>query len=307
MDLLSIIAGQDTEGLFEVRCRNPRNGRIGAREWFSVSDWRSGTAEVVELLDGQPTLSNFAREHAAKFDVYVGAAPRTMREGGKNAIAQVWCLWADCDTPEAIERLKHFRPKPGLIIGSGNGQHAWWPLSHPLSPVWAVRANRRLAHALGADIKATDAARILRYPGTLNHKTDPPMRVMIEKGIRNPRADFALPVAAIVGGLSDPPGTAKPRKPRPDVISDDPLLGISAGRYYQTLTGRKVTQGNVTCPFHSGGKERSPSMRLYDTTWYCWGCTRGGSIYEFGSMLWGLDTRGTAFLELKERLTHALA
>lgn len=297
MQILSIIAGKDTEGLYEVRCRNPRNGRIGAREWFPLTETEA--------------CQRFMAEHASRLDVYVGAALRTKREGGKSAIQRVWCLWADLDTPEAIERLQGFTPRPSLVISSGSGQHAWWALPEPLAPAWAERANRRLAHALGGDMKATDAARILRPPGTLNHKTDPPARVTTELCVpgwqhEQVRRDFLLPVAAIVGGLADPLGRAKPRIPRPDVISDDPLLGVSADRYYTTLTGRKITRGNVTCPFHSDGKERSPSMRLYDTTWFCWGCARGGSVYEFGSMLWGLPRRGRDFMELKERLAEWL-
>jgi hypothetical protein len=34
------------------------------------------------------------REHARQTDVYVGCAPRTPRAGTKDAIRQVWTLWA---------------------------------------------------------------------------------------------------------------------------------------------------------------------------------------------------------------------
>ncbi|MDR5730559.1 MAG: hypothetical protein RB191_24385, partial [Terriglobia bacterium] len=84
MQLLSIIAGNDTTGMYEIRCRNPRNGRIGAREWFG--------------LDERKACLRYMGEHAPALDVYVGAALRTGREGGKAAIARVWCLWADLDT-----------------------------------------------------------------------------------------------------------------------------------------------------------------------------------------------------------------
>jgi hypothetical protein len=150
-------------------------------------------------------------------------------------------------------------------------------------------------------MKATDAARILRPPGTLNHKHDPPTRVTIEH-----MHPGAVPVAYVVGGLVDPVTHRPRREPRPSSFnSTDPLLGISADTYYATLTGRPVTRGNVLCPFHLEGKERSPSMRLYDTTWFCWGCNAGGSIYQFGSHLWDIPTRGADFRQLRGRLNDA--
>jgi hypothetical protein len=151
-------------------------------------------------------------------------------------------------------------------------------------------------------MKAVDAARILRVPGTLNHKHDPPVSVNTPYYRRTP----ILSVAAIVGGLPDPYAPIVRRRPRPDVKSDDPLLGISADRYYTVLTGRPVTRGNVQCPFHGDGRERSPSLRLYETTWYCFSCCQGGSIYQFGARLWGMGTRGEDFKRLRERLTDAL-
>jgi len=113
-------------------------------------------------------------------------------------------------------------------------------------------------------------------------------------------------VARIVGHLPDPP-MDKPqprRQPRANVQANDPLEGISADRYYAALAGREITRGNVTCPFHGGGKERNPSMRLYETTWYCFVCCKGGSVYEFAAELWGYSVplRGDDFKVVKERL-----
>jgi hypothetical protein len=56
--------------------------------------------------------------------------------------------------------------------------HAYWPLRHPLAVDELEDANRRLAYALGADVGAvTNAAAILRPPGTLNFKDDVPVPV----------------------------------------------------------------------------------------------------------------------------------
>lgn len=204
--------------------------------------------------------------------------------------------------------MRRFDPTPTLIVRSGSGDnvHAYWSLTAPLSPYWFERANRRLSHHLGADLKVTDAARILRPPGSLNHKHDPPVRVTIE----HYRKEAIIPVSVIVGGLTDPPIDRPARRVRPDVQSDDPLQGISADHYYEALTGRPVTRGNVTCAFpaHRDGQERSPSMRLYQNTFYCFGCCVGGSVFEFAAHLWGYRTpvRGAEFRDLRERLMREL-
>lgn len=181
--------------------------------------------------------------------------------------------------------------------------HAYWSLDAPLSPAWFERANRRLSYRLGADLKVTDAARILRPPGSLNHKTTPPNPVFVEMSY-----DVRWTVAHIVGHLPDPPNVKPARTPRADIAeTDDPLQGISADVYYETLTGRELVRGNVTCPFHGGGNERNGSLRLYETTWYCFTCCEGGGIYQFASRLWGMERRGRGFIELRDRLERELA
>ncbi len=40
---------------------------------------------------------------------------------------------------------------------------------------------------------------------------------------------------------------------------------------------------SICCPFH---KDREPSLHLYQTqTWYCFGCGKGGDVYDFYGML----------------------
>lgn len=289
--LLAIIAGRDTEGFYEFRCRDPHTGRIAAREWFRVHEHD----ECVRFIDAQ----------SKRLDVYVGAALRTRRAGGKDAIRRGWCVWVDIDNVHAVGRLWSFAPRPSLTIRSGTSEnvHAYWALSEPLSPVWLERANRRLAYRLGGDMRATDAARILRPPGSLNHKNDPPTRVTIAH--EEPQA---IPVS-FLKNFPDP--KVKPparRVARLDAYADDPLLGVSSDRYYTVLTGRDLSYGNVTCPFpaHHGGRESKPSMRLYDGgTFNCFGCGVGGGIYQFASHLWEMDAR-TDFRRLRARLTDAL-
>lgn len=289
--LLAIIAGRDTKGYFEVRTLP----QPGPREWFPLRDRK----RCIEYM----------ADHAASADVYVGAAPRTSYGGGGVAhISHGWCVWADVDTPEAIGRLRSFSPRPSLTIRSGSGDHlhAYWALTEPLPVPWLRQAVQRLAVTLGADMNSTDPARILRPPGTLNHKSSPARPVTVEHVWKSPEL-LRVSIASVTKNLAPLP-VKPPVRPRPDVVrTDDPLLGVSADRYYEILTGRQPTRGNVQCPFHGEGRERNPSMRLYDTTWYCFVCRAGGSVYQFGAHLYGMDRpRGEEFKRLRARLTDAL-
>lgn len=63
---------------------------------------------------------------------------------------------------DAVSALSDFEPQPAIVIGSGTGGncHAYWPLTEPVGRDELERANRRLAHALGADPASADAARM---------------------------------------------------------------------------------------------------------------------------------------------------
>ena len=135
-----------------------------------------------QLFDRPTRLRGLATRALAlgrRTDVYVGCAPRTRRHGGRDAVQRAFVLWVDCDGDDAVDALEHFDPQPSIVIASGTGSncHAYWPLTEPLAADEIERANRRLAHALGADPASADAARILRVPATFSHKHQPPVPV----------------------------------------------------------------------------------------------------------------------------------
>jgi uncharacterized protein (DUF927 family) len=93
------------------------------------------------------------------------------------------------DQPAAAQALSTFVSTTGLpsptIVNSGGGIHVYWPLADDISVAdWLpkARALKRLCaqHNLYADpVVTTDAARILRIPGTHNFKTGHPRPVQI--------------------------------------------------------------------------------------------------------------------------------
>ena len=97
---------------------------------------------------------------------------------------------------EALSALKAFcvktsMPKPA-VVDSGRGIHAYWPLVRPVSfSQWEPIAERFkqlcLSNGLRIDpVVTADAARILRIPGTHNHKDSPPKIVRLLGGGSSP-------------------------------------------------------------------------------------------------------------------------
>src|SRR5215207_1428525 len=162
---LAALAGPAERGeLLELRYRLKDGQRMG------------------QVFDRPARLRGLATRAIAlgrRTDVYVGCAPRTRRHGGRDAVERAFVLWADCDGEQAVAALAEFEPAPSIVIASGTGNncHAYWPLVEPLARDEIEHANRRLAHALGADPAAADCARILRVPSTLSHKHEPPTAV----------------------------------------------------------------------------------------------------------------------------------
>jgi hypothetical protein len=282
--LLDIIAGREHEGYFEIRCP----GIPFRPEFVPVQDRDRMNARCQAL--------------SARTDVFIGAAVRARRGGGKADIDRVSALWVDCDVEKGSHRLSEFPHPPTLEIASGSpgNIHAWWALDRPIPAVWAATALRRLVHHLGSDPAVKDVARIMRPPGSLNHKHDPPRRVEVVE-----HRDVRYSAADLVGDIPDPqpsrPKSAEPR--RADPVDDLERIPVEA--YYSALTGWDPSGRHVACPFWP--HRSNPAMKLYPETdtWACFACPAGGDVYEFGARLWEMDRR-SEFVELRRRLCDKL-
>lgn len=288
---LAAIAGKEpASSNIEIRWR--------AAEGFRQEFWpclaTKSTAERIEGLGPEG-------------DVFVGVTARTSKSGKAAAVRHTWLLWTDCDDERAVAALERFDPPPSIIVRSGTGEHrhAYWPLREPLPAEYIARANRRIAHALEADMASTDPARILRPPGTFNHKANPPTPV---ECVRLEAATFTA--REVVGNLGDPPEIVPPRRAAmttPERDQDDALRTIAASEYVPLLVGRELDRdGKTTCPFHD---DRTPSLHAYGTPergWVCFGCQRGGTIIDFGASLYGIEPRGRGYHEIRRRLASDL-
>jgi hypothetical protein len=253
-------------------------------------------------------ISAIARRSAST-DVYIGCAPRTRRSGTKNDIDLVWVLWAECDGEAAARAALAYRPAPPIVVASGSGPnlHAYWPLRKPLSPRDAEVANLRLANALGADRVCYDAARILRPPGSWNHKRRPPSPVRAIRVDAGATFKFA-DVLARAPNIELQPLERRWHDRGVRETNGDPLLRIPPAVYVGRLLAVQARGGRkVACPFHP---DERPSLHVYPTAgrgWSCFSCGRGGSIYDLASALWDVGTRGRDFIQLRQRLTEQFA
>lgn len=107
-----------------------------------------------------------------------------------DTIAAVNCLFGEFDAkdfeggkPAALTHILRLPAKPTAIIDSGGGWHAYWIFRIPI-PITDNSTSKRLCRLqarwvefVGGDPGAKDLARVLRVPGTLNYKYDPPRPV----------------------------------------------------------------------------------------------------------------------------------
>lgn len=290
---LGVLFGSAASGaLVEVRFRVG----VGMRRSFHPA---SALDELRTVIAG----------HADRRDVFVGVVPRVRRGGGRNdLVEQAAVLWADCDGQPAVAALADFEPEPSMVVASGSGTncHAYWLLSRPVEVAVIERLNRRVSEALGADVRSSDGARILRPAGSANWKSWPPAPVRLVAVDPSARVD--------IDGLNArlPASSSTTRRDEPDrdrarVSGRDPLLQIAPRVYVEALTNESVGRGGkLRCPFHD---DHSPSLHVFEEPergWFCFGCGRGGSVYDFAALLWGSGLRGKQFVRLRQDLTTLL-
>ena len=266
--------------------------------------WRTagGMRRRFVRVDALERVAGVIRSLGVGTDVYVGVLPRWRPGGGRaDVVGDGRTVWVDLDVPDGLRALELVDPAPSLVVASGAAGHvhAYWRLRRAVAPRVIERANGRLAFALGGDLRAGDAGRILRPPATVNHKHDAPVRLLhCERSV--------VALGALIGGLPDAPGWRSQRPPRRTRSWTGGLEGLAPEVYVQRLTGQSVGRSRkVHCPLHD---DETPSLHVYaeaDQGWFCFGCGRGGTVYDLAAALWGRELRGREFGTLRADL-HAL-
>src|SRR3990172_9956057 len=121
----------------------------------------------------------------AGWDTYFGVLPRLVARGkAEDCVTETHVLWADVDAKNtggkgpALQGLAGLLTVPSIIVDSGHGYHGYWLLRDKVPILRAQAAMRGLAHEVRGD-SVWDVPRIIRLPGTQNHKDDPPLPVRV--------------------------------------------------------------------------------------------------------------------------------
>ena len=84
------------------------------------------------------------------------------------------------------------------------------------------------------------------------------------------------------------------------------LRAVPAREYVERLTGQEVGRsGFIRCPLPDH-EDRTPSFKVNETGWRCFGCCAHGRVFELGAALYGLSTTGADFVELKATLAREM-
>jgi hypothetical protein len=292
---LRLLAGSDPgERLLEVRYRRP-DGEAGMRQRFIPA--RNLAA-----------ASRFIAWQGARSDTYVGVLLRDRPRGGRDAVSRSHLLFVEIDREDAVECLRRAPAPATAVVSSGTPGHvhAYFQLTAAVTPAELEAGNRKLAGSIAGDLRSVDASRILRPPSVYNFKHTPPAPTTLEVADLSRVYSYDF----LVGGLTDPQPKPQPA-PRRELARrsgvgdgvDEQLRSIATADYIARLTGRQLNrEGKIACPFH---EDHNPSLHAYpDGSWACFGCGKGGTIYDFAGYLFGLQTKGRAFLALRERLAE---
>ena len=177
--------------------------------WYAVLGIK-GKSVLQELVQTREEVAEYTQRYMdAGRDVYFGCSKFTTKENRtKDNVQAIKSFWLDIDCGEkkaevnpktgrpdgyidqaaGLQALKDFcntigLPRP-ILVNSGRGIHAYWPLANSVSRAeWEPVANRLnelcVIHKFYVDAQVFEAARILRIPETKNFKDDPPKDVVL--------------------------------------------------------------------------------------------------------------------------------
>jgi len=182
-----MLAEKEKSPLKQQQAQQVSNLSIAEKNAFINTFYKdlSGLIEIREISKAGKAKSLFFKSAAEAIEyqppqdknIYIGMLTRSRRSGKKEAVKHTQALWLDVDDKNSeytidflIDRGK--LPEPSAVINSGNGKHIYYKLDQPagleVEPVL-----KKLAKHTGADIRAAEAARIMRLPGSLNVKDEP--------------------------------------------------------------------------------------------------------------------------------------
>ena len=240
--------------------------------------------ELRAFRDGRPTTAFFpvgpggyaraarwAQDLRATHDVYAGVLPRVRNDGHAAAVPLAQWLFADVDQgdgadyhPMALLRMSGL-PEPTMVVRSGSrwSRHLYWRLKDPVPLASDADRERykgvlrRIVMALGgeapgahADRACADVARILRLPGSQNHKWRPPTRCVLEPDLDGPLPE---PQSYLWWRCHLPAEPVPASRPIPSTSGHTPDLAAWASRGYPEHSRHRSLLGAAGWLLHDVG------------------------------------------------------
>lgn len=255
----------------------------------------------------------------------------TNRRGNPKAIrlaanaTAVKSLWIDVDVGPSepgkkpkypdiktalTEVLKFVRivglPQPSAIVYSGGGIHFYWISKDPLTPQeWQPYAsglkNLLLANNVLCDTGlTTDIARILRVPGSLNYKYDPPQPVTL--------APLPLVMYDFPAALSQLPPLAGPviSPTQPQSIFADGVTRESFGPIHPLFVGLDKTEPGLQAGIDKFSDQLLKPFPIFRHCGFLRDAlSTGGKDYD--QTLWMYSVLSSTFMEDGNALAHKIS
>lgn len=271
-------------------CLTPQGKPALLSDWFDLSKtlWQA--------------IASAAHRRAKQYSVYFGVAlqrptcdPGPFKRSRNSTAYIVPGLWFDLDLAygqhaasplpetdtEALDFLGSLPAAPSLIVHSGGGMYGYWLFKEPyiITSEGEHEAITQLSKqftstlvTLGKDRGWTldalgDLARVLRPPGTVNHKYGKLVEVLHESGTRYDPSEFdwlldlPTPARALHAGVAIPG--------QPDLVA-------IAQHYGTALDQKSQTELAGAHPQHGSSTGDNFNVNIDKGLWHCWRHGTGG-------------------------------
>ena len=289
---LRILAGANPAGrLIEIRSATAHGGM---RQTFTPATRPDLAARTITRL-------------AASTDVYVGVLLRRRRAGGRHACERSHLAFIEIDRSRRdASGSSSTAPAERSIIASGGTR------SRPCVLAAAAGRRPRRARASQPPTRAPPRRRP-RLRRRRPHSQAADLLELESTPRRHPSSCSCSSRPAATSSTSSPPASPTPppivgQRPRP--AAPRPTSSTSSSsRFPPSPTCQRSPAANPTAPAKSAARfttTATPASSSTTTAGTASACRTGGSIYDFGALLYGLDTRGREFLQLRQRLATEL-
>ncbi len=291
-------------------------------------------------IDAFLSRSQFALSNADKFKNQWFCLSMQTEHGGMNASKKSYkakrskanakalrSIWIDCDVKPESTDGKHYTseaealkalmlfwtkrrlPEPTAIVHSGGGFHVYWANTVAMTPAeWRPYADGLKALMLADGLKCdygltTDAARLLRVPGSLNYKYDPPRKVKLLKQTK--QYDFNTSTFQALKAAAPATTYVAPiAKPVHNIFAD----GVTAADF-KAMNPKLAEALDLKEPRLRAGCERlvdpTPIFANGGCPFYREALKIGGEGH--GQPLWHLAILGTTFMENGDVIAHKIS